>query len=351
MTRTAITYCAEIILSIELGATDQPSALAELDELIEKCPLDLAPKEVKGVTSGDLWRQGERRPETYSTLEMEAALCVWEWINDVTLGTENQRNEAWSKLREETGSIELRHSSMALGKWCLSVYDICTEGDPDIFDGLSYDWEVIPAIMRYACNDAGPILLTQCLPDAYDVAPKVLKDLHLKQPERGVQCWREGDETSLSFFTKSAVSEEWFPAFSGVELVIDQQGAEAILRLMDVVEEQRRTLDHKVIETLFDSDLAPQISIDTDGCDPDGSFNPRFYRQRVTSTMVGETVVFETVDKHTDDAIRSSEISRDQLLVLISKPTVMRGAPGSNETVRNGFRDWAAKQNPSETTE
>lgn len=92
----------------------------------------------------------------FDYLEVEAALCVWEWINDVTLGLGGHNTSPeWIKLREEIGSGELRHQSIALGQWCLAVYDICVKHDPEFFDGIAYDWEVIPMIMAHARDDDG----------------------------------------------------------------------------------------------------------------------------------------------------------------------------------------------------
>ncbi|SDK43496.1 hypothetical protein [Bradyrhizobium ottawaense] len=105
----------------------------------------------------------------FTNLEMEAALCVWECLNEWTLGTEEQveamrvnceehSHEAlrleWIEMREATGSGEMRSQSILLGKWCLEIYDILTKRNEDFFGYWSYDWEVIPAMLKHAvCKD------------------------------------------------------------------------------------------------------------------------------------------------------------------------------------------------------
>jgi hypothetical protein len=108
----------------------------------------------------------------YSHLEMEAALCVWECINDWTLlpDVSTTSRPDWIELREGVGSVEMRHQSIALGKWCLKIYDICTKHDEDFFDLLSYDWEVIPMMLDYACDDEGKQVIYE---DAFPASEKV----------------------------------------------------------------------------------------------------------------------------------------------------------------------------------
>jgi hypothetical protein len=105
----------------------------------------------------------------FDHLEMEAALCVWECLNEWTLGTEDEVEAMrincdehshtairleWIKMREQTGSGEMRSQSILLGKWCLEIYDLLTKSDPDFFSYWSYDWEVIPALLTHAvCKD------------------------------------------------------------------------------------------------------------------------------------------------------------------------------------------------------
>lgn len=89
-----------------------------------------------------LWRDHIYVDDFFTTLEMEAALCVWEWINEITVIPAVPDPE-WMGYRENIGSVELRHESMKIGRWCLAVYEhlpewYCASG--------AYDWEIIPAI-------------------------------------------------------------------------------------------------------------------------------------------------------------------------------------------------------------
>ena len=110
---------------------------------------------------------------TYTYLEVEAALCVWEWINDVT--SEPRAIKEWVQIHEDLGSAELRHQSIILGQWCLKIYDILDGGT--FFEMISYDWEVIPLIMSYAMTDdhnlPQPAIYEAELPDPFRTAQSV----------------------------------------------------------------------------------------------------------------------------------------------------------------------------------
>jgi hypothetical protein len=112
----------------------------------------------------------------FSYLEVEAALCVWECINDWTLGVggATTRND-WEALRKNTGSAELRHWSIELGQWALQVYDICTKHDRDFFDGIAYDWEVIPMILDFVNVDGAQTTSGVELPAPHNVASMVAR--------------------------------------------------------------------------------------------------------------------------------------------------------------------------------
>jgi hypothetical protein len=118
----------------------------------------------------------------YTHLEVEAALCVWEWINDVTLDDTPQNRKEWVELREGVGSVELRHQSIVLGKWCLKIYDILIECDEEFFHSMAYDWEVIPMMLGYA-NDPGgmPVIYKEHLPNPHAIAQLVAHDVIFKR--------------------------------------------------------------------------------------------------------------------------------------------------------------------------
>jgi hypothetical protein len=140
----------------------------------------------------------------YSHLEMEAALCVWECLNDWTLLAHGDVHAAainddddniktdWIALREGVGSVEMRHQSIVLGQWCLKIYDICTKHDPDFFDGLAYDWEVIPMMLNFARDAAGkPVIYAEGLPPVDRIAPLVAYEVLFDEFTR--QCGGEAN--------------------------------------------------------------------------------------------------------------------------------------------------------------
>lgn len=114
--------------------------------------------------------------DSYSHLEVEAALCVWEYLNDVTLLDPSRQDPQWVELREDVGSVALRHASIEIGKWALKVYDVCTRHDPSFFDGLAYDWEVIPAIVA-CCRglDGRPAIHEGCFPSVEATAMHIAR--------------------------------------------------------------------------------------------------------------------------------------------------------------------------------
>lgn len=119
-----------------------------------------------------------RIKKEYTHLEMEAALCVWEWINDVTLDDTPQNLPEWVEFRGGVGSVELRHQSIVLGKWCLKIYDLLTASNPDFFEALAYDWEVIPMMMKHANTPSGePAIYKESLPDPRAIAQLVARQV------------------------------------------------------------------------------------------------------------------------------------------------------------------------------
>jgi hypothetical protein len=80
----------------------------------------------------------------YSHLEMEAALCVWEFMEAASNRDDRLCIAALADLRDRIGSAELRHASIPIGQYCLKVYDLIPE---DARGGHAYDWEIIPAIV------------------------------------------------------------------------------------------------------------------------------------------------------------------------------------------------------------
>ncbi len=75
--------------------------------------------------------------------------------------------------------MEMRHQSIALGKWCLAIYDILTKHDRDFFEATAYDFEVIPMMMNHAEKDGAPVIYEDGLPDPAKVALLVAHE-HLR---------------------------------------------------------------------------------------------------------------------------------------------------------------------------
>ena len=80
---------------------------------------------------------------SFTTLQMEAALCAWEWM------LENTNHEVFANdgepLFEEVGYAGMRHCSMQAGLIVLQVFDHM-EAQGFGFIG-AYDWEFVPAVL------------------------------------------------------------------------------------------------------------------------------------------------------------------------------------------------------------
>lgn len=174
-------YHAEIICRAHLTAEDLTSAKVVADEIAK----EIAGEDVHLVyetAAGHVWEDRPRQtregshPGAFTYLEMEAALCVWECLNDWTLPDSHETaRQDWIEVREGIGSAELRHQSIALGQWLLKVYDICVAGDPHIFESMSYDWEVVPMILDHARDTGGALVVySESLPHPAMVAAKVV---------------------------------------------------------------------------------------------------------------------------------------------------------------------------------
>lgn len=144
----------------------------------------------------------------YTHLEVEAALCVWECLNEWTLASEDEVEAMrvncdsehtamrleWIEMRRQTGASEMRSQSIVLGKWCLEMYDIITKHDPDFFDYWSYDWEVIPAMLKHAISKDGKVSMYRGgyvytggpLIDPHSAAPLVAQEFAFEHFE--IEC-------------------------------------------------------------------------------------------------------------------------------------------------------------------
>lgn len=113
------------------------------------------------------------KDEPFTLSEVEAALCVWETILKWVCDEQCKRPE-WEGANDGYGAYELRMQSMVLGRWCLAVIDICEKRDPQLFDGMAWDWEVIPLVLGYAMTaDGQAAIYAQELRDYRDIAELV----------------------------------------------------------------------------------------------------------------------------------------------------------------------------------
>ncbi|TIW53858.1 MAG: hypothetical protein E5V54_24155 [Mesorhizobium sp.] len=166
---------------------------------------DAAEKEVKELLAAGahVYRQDMSVdvPLVYSALEMEAALCVWEWLNEITVVPKRSKADpAWLKYRELVGSVELRHYSIEIAKFVLPVYDLL----PEWFRAIgSYDWEIVPAIV-------GQITPGEAFPDAKKARHAILstdwaKEEYLRQFE-----WRLKQDYGLDLENAGLEKEDFF---------------------------------------------------------------------------------------------------------------------------------------------
>lgn len=79
----------------------------------------------------------------WSHLAMEAALCVWEDLNERRHHFA-QNNQALVKFWEEYGTVHVRATSPAIGSWIVEAFDFI---ERDSLDGSPYDWEIVPAFV------------------------------------------------------------------------------------------------------------------------------------------------------------------------------------------------------------
>ena len=139
--------------------------------------------------------------EAFSRLEMEAALCVWEYLCEITVCC-NTPDPKWFSYRNNVGSVELRHESMEIGKWALKVYDLLPEW---YRDGKAYDWEIIPDIVGQVtpgCNCPNP---------RFSADKLVTSDEAKQEYLRSAKWWLEQDYCIDDFgMTDEDFFHRWF---------------------------------------------------------------------------------------------------------------------------------------------
>lgn len=112
---------------------------------------------------------------TYTTYQVESALVVWEWINDVTMKISPIYDEEWSELRSNVGSVEMRLASIKIGLWVDQVINAVSEktgqnGYDTTFAKIgldSFDFDIFPYILRNFLRDATgyPVIQETSFPD------------------------------------------------------------------------------------------------------------------------------------------------------------------------------------------
>ena len=180
--------------------------------------------------------------DTFTYLEVEAALCIWEWINDVTLGDERYIIQDWKDLRDSVGSLEMRHASaITYAPWLLKVYDICTADKRDPFSCMSYDWEVVPLIMSRCLYEGLPALAADCLPEPADVARSLVAALDKQAWMRDVRraCKHLWEYEGLAD-DAATLFDSYFDAGDSPLVAAEQAGLDFDLSTLDPMTAQAR---------------------------------------------------------------------------------------------------------------
>ncbi|WP_378952140.1 hypothetical protein [Mesorhizobium sp. ANAO-SY3R2] len=87
-----------------------------------------------------------RDRQFYTPLEMEAALCAWEFLLDHENLPEEKRVPAIAGAFGSMGYAAMRHVSMQAGAIALAVHDHMETNDYE-HDGGSYDWDFVPSVL------------------------------------------------------------------------------------------------------------------------------------------------------------------------------------------------------------
>ena len=94
---------------------------------------------------------------TYSMVEAETALCIFEELDRRTATDNPDRCPAVSRWREDNGVYALRHAALGLAGAVDALYN-AIPGDE--WDGLAFDWHIVPAILNWVVwTDEGPFLI------------------------------------------------------------------------------------------------------------------------------------------------------------------------------------------------
>lgn len=82
---------------------------------------------------------------TYSNEQVEAALCIWEELDRRTRN-EPEEYTALTDWRDDHGTSALRCVAIELVDHVEAIYHSLPAEE---WDGLAYDWEIVPAILDF----------------------------------------------------------------------------------------------------------------------------------------------------------------------------------------------------------
>jgi hypothetical protein len=81
----------------------------------------------------------------YSYDQVEAALCVWEELDRRTR-IDADEHPALTEWRDEHGTSALRRVAIGLADHVEAIYQALPAEE---WDGLAYDWEIVPAVLDF----------------------------------------------------------------------------------------------------------------------------------------------------------------------------------------------------------
>jgi hypothetical protein len=115
---------------------------AEIDKLLKDVGGDVPPA-APDLPSDKALQVRASDATSYTPLQMEAALCAWEWALENTKHAVFLNDD--ETLFESVGTGAMRHCSIQAGQIALQVYDRM-EAKGVEFIG-AYDWEFVPEVM------------------------------------------------------------------------------------------------------------------------------------------------------------------------------------------------------------
>jgi hypothetical protein len=85
----------------------------------------------------------------YTFIEVEAALCAWEWISEMTLSDSHFSDGQWVEYRDNMGSAQLRGDCIRMyAPYIEKVLAVLKRDHLTLVEAHAFDWEIVPAIME-----------------------------------------------------------------------------------------------------------------------------------------------------------------------------------------------------------